>query len=216
VLEYPNNKYSEEALVMCADMAYQGKEYARALELYKQLKVKASTPENLRLAATGMLRSAALSGMGEEVILVATEIVKDAKVAPELVNEARHYRSKALVEANRVQDAWEDWKVLAQDTRNVYGAEAKYRLAQQLYDAGRFNEVEKEIFEFVDASTPHMYWLARSFILLSDTYVKLDRKLEARQYLLSLEQNYQADDDIAEMIKSRLEKMKDEQQTVTE
>ena len=139
-----------------------------------------------------------------------------AKEAPELVNEARHYRSKALVEANRVKDAWEDWKVLAQDTRNVYGAEAKYRLAQQLYDAGRFNEVEKEIFEFVDASTPHMYWLARSFILLSDTYVKLDRKLEARQYLLSLEQNYQADDDIAEMIKSRLEKMKDEQQTVTE
>ena len=216
VLEYPNNKYSEEALVMSADMAYQGKEYARALEFYKQLKAKASTPENLRMAATGMLRSAALSGMGEEVILVATEIVKDAKVAPELVNEARYYRSKALVEANRVQNALEDWEALAKDTRNVYGAEAKYRLAQHLYDAGRLNEVEEEVFEFVDASTPHTYWLARSFILLSDTYVKLDRKLEARQYLLSLEQNYQADDDIAEMIKSRLEKMKDEQQTVTE
>ena len=216
VLEYPNNKYSEEALVMSADMAYQGKEYAKALELYKQLKAKASTPENLRMAATGMLRSAALSGMGEEVILVATEIVKDAKVAPELVNEARYYRSKAWVEANRVQNALEDWEALAKDTRNVYGAEAKYRLAQHLYDAGRLNEVEEEVFEFVDASTPHTYWLARSFILLSDTYVKLDRKLEARQYLLSLEQNYQADDDIAEMIKSRLEKMKDEQPTVTE
>ena len=216
VLEYPNNKYSEEALVMSADMAYQGKEYTRALEFYKQLKAKASTPENLRMAATGMLRSAALSGMGEEVILVATEIVKDAKVAPELVNEARYYRSKALVEANRVQNALEDWEALAKDTRNVYGAEAKYRLAQHLYDTGRLNEVEEEVFEFVDASTPHTYWLARSFILLSDTYVKLDRKLEARQYLLSLEQNYQADDDIAEMIKSRLEKMKDEQQTVTE
>ena len=93
---------------------------------------------------------------------------------------------------------------------------AKYRLAQHLYDSGRLGEVEKEVFEFVDAGTPHMYWLARSFILLSDTYVQLGRKLEARQYLLSLEQNYQADDDIAAMIKSRLEKMKDEQQTVTE
>ena len=216
VLEYPNNKYSEEALVMSADMAYQGKEYARALELYKQLKAKASTPDNLRLSATGMLRSAALSGMGEEVILVATEIVKDAKVAPELVNEAQYYRAKALMEANQVQSAMEDWGALAKDTRNVYGAEAKYRLAQHLYDTGRFNEVEEEVFEFVDASTPHTYWLARSFILLSDTYAKLERKLEARQYLLSLEQNYQADDDIAEMIKSRLEKMKDEQQTVTE
>ena len=216
VLEYPNNKYSEEALVMSADMAYQGKEYAKALELYKQLKAKASKPENLRLSTTGMLRSAALSGMGEEVILVATEIVQDAKVTPELVNEARYYRSKALAESGRVQNALEDWEALAKDTRNVYGAEAKYRLAQHLYDTGRLDEVEKEVLEFVEASTPHMYWLARGFILLSDTYAKLGRKLEARQYLLSLEQNYQADDDIAEMIKSRLEKMKDEQQTVTE
>ena len=50
--------------------------------------------------------------------------------------------------------------------------------------------------------------LARSFVLLSDVYVKLDRKMEAKQYLLSLQQNYQADDDIAGMIESRLEKLK--------
>ena len=210
VLEYPNNKYSEEAMMMSAEMAYVAKDYAKSLEWYKLLKDRASTPERRQLAATGMLRSAAMTNNGEETILAATAVLADAKVDPELENEARHYRSKALVEAGQLKHAVEDWKVLAKDTRNVFGAEAKYRLAQYLFDAGQTAEAEKEVLNYLEVSTPHTYWLARSFVLLSDIYAKLDRKLEARQYLLSLKQNYQADDDIAGMIESRLENLKEE------
>ena len=207
VLEYPNNKYSEEAMMMSAEIAYLAKDYAKALEWYKLLTDRASTPERRQISATGMLRSAAMSGNGEETILAATAVLSDAKVAPELENEARHYRAKALVEANQMQHAVADWEVLAQDTRNVYGAEAKYRLAQYLFDSGKTAEAEKEVLNYLEVSTPHAYWLARSFVLLSDIYAKLDRKLEARQYLLSLKQNYQADDDIAGMIESRLQNL---------
>ena len=207
VLEYPDNKYSEEAMMMSAEMAYLAKDYARSLELYKLLKDRASTSERRQLAATGMLRSAAMTDNKEEVILAATAVLSDAKVAPELENEARHYRAKALVDVNQLSHAVEDWQVLAQDTRNVYGAEAKYQLAQYLFNAGKTAEAEKEVLNYLEVSTPHAYWLARSFVLLSDIYAKLDRKLEARQYLLSLKQNYQADDDIAGMIESRLEKL---------
>ena len=207
VLDYPDNKYSEEAMMMSAEMAYLAKDYAKSLELYKLLKDRTSTPERRQMAATGMLRSAAMSGNGEETILVATSVLADAKVAPELENEARHYRSKALVNAGQMQYAAEDWKVLAQDTRNVYGAEAKYRYAQYLFDEGKTTEAEKEVLNYLEVSTPHTYWLARGFVLLSDIYARLDRKLEARQYLLSLKQNYQADDDIAGMIESRLQNL---------
>ena len=207
VLEYPDNKYSEEAMMMSAEMAYLAKDYAKSLELYRLLKDRTSTPERRQMAATGMLRSAAMSGSGEETILVATSVLADAKVAPELENEARHYRSKALVNAGQMQYAAEDWKVLAQDTRNVYGAEAKYRYAQYLFDEGKTTEAEKEVLNYLEVSTPHTYWLARGFVLLSDIYARLDRKLEARQYLLSLKQNYQADDDIAGMIESRLQNL---------
>ena len=209
VLEYPNNKYSEEAMMMSAEMAYLAKDYTKSLELYKLLKDRASTPERRQMAATGMLRSAAMSGNNEETILAATAVLTDTKVDPELESEARHYRSKALVNVGQMQHAVEDWQVLAQDTRNVYGAEAKYRLAQYLFDAGKTSEAEKEVLNYLEVSTPHTYWLARGFVLLSDIYAKLDRKLEARQYLLSLKQNYQADDDIAGMIESRLENLKE-------
>ena len=207
VLEYPNNKYSEEAMMMSAEMAYLAKDYAKALEWYKLLKDRASTPERRELAATGMLRSAAMTGNDEEVILAATAVLTDTKVAPELENEARYYRAQSLVKVNQMAHAVADWQSLAQDTRNAYGAEAKYQLAQYLFDTGKTADAEKEVLNYLEVSTPHTYWLARSFVLLSDIYAKLDRKLEARQYLLSLKQNYQADDDIAGMIESRLEKL---------
>ena len=100
-----------------------------------------------------------------------------------------------------------DLKVLAADTRNVYGAEAKYLVAQIYFDEGKTETAENEVLQYIEVSTPHAYWLARSFVLLSDVYVKLGRKLDAKQYLLSLQQNYQADDDIAEMIETRLAKL---------
>ena len=56
-------------------------------------------------------------------------------------------------------------------------------------------------------STPHTYWMARSFILLADLYTVQGKTMEAKQYLLSLQNNYDGDDDIAEIIAERLDKL---------
>lgn len=208
VLAYPDNKYSEEAMLMSAVMAYEAKDYEKALAVYKQLRDKAATVERRRLGKTGVLRSAHMLGNGEEVILAATDLLSDAKLAPELANEARYYRAKAYLEAGQADGAMEDLNILAKDTRNAYGAEAKYRVAQIYFDNGQTDKAEQEVLNYIEVSTPHAYWLARSFVLLADVYVKLGRNLDAKQYLLSLKQNYQADDDIAGMIESRLGELK--------
>ena len=104
----------------------------------------------------------------------------------------------------------DDYRELAKDTRNPYGAEAKYQVAQGLYDAKEYAAAEKELLNYIEQSTPHAYWLARSFVLLSDVYHATGKDLDARQYLLSLQQNYQGNDDIESMIESRLQKLKTE------
>lgn len=210
VLEYPNNKYSEDAMLMGAEMAYTAKDYEKALHIYKQLKDKAASMERRQLAKTGMLRSAHMLGNEEEIIFTATDLLADTKLAPELSNEAHYYRAKAYLDAGKTDGAMEDLKILAKDTRNVYGAEAKYKVAQIYFDGGQTDKAEQEVLNYIEVSTPHTYWLARSFVLLADVYMKLGRNLDAKQYLLSLKQNYQADDDIAGMIESRLEKLKTE------
>ena len=89
--------------MMSAEMAYLANDYDKALELYKLLKDRASTPERRELAATGMLRSAAMANNDEEVILAATAVLADAKVAPELESEARQYLL-SLKQNNQAED----------------------------------------------------------------------------------------------------------------
>ena len=103
-------------------MAYTAKDYEKALHIYKQLKDKAASMERRRLAKTGMLRSAHMLGNEEEIIFAATDLLADTKLAPELSNEAHYYRAKAYLDAGKTDGAMEDLKVLAKDTRNVYGA----------------------------------------------------------------------------------------------
>ena len=208
LLEYPNNPFAEEALILRAEVQFNQQQTADALTSYKMLKEKATNVERRQLAETGILRCAFLLRDDIETIHAATDLLAEAKLSPELRNEALYYRAKAYTKQKADKKAVDDLRELAKDTRNAYGAEAKYLVAQTYFDEGETAKAEKEVLEYIEVSTPHAYWLARSFVLLSDVYEKLDRKMEAKQYLLSLQQNYQADDDIAGMIESRLEKLK--------
>lgn len=211
VLAFPNNKFSEEAMLMSGEMAYRQKNYEKALIVYKQLKERASTPERRQDAKLNVLRCVTALNQYDEMILAASDLLTESKLSPELANEAHFDRAAAYVNSGKPEGALNDWRELAKDTRNVYGAEAKYRLAQAYFDAGNVNAAEKEVLDYIEVSTPHTYWLARSFILLSDVYKKMGKTLDARQYLLSLQQNYQANDDIADMIRERLNQLDNKQ-----
>ena len=207
LLEYPDNPFSEEALIMRAEVQFNLQQFADALASYKILKEKATTADRRLLAETGMLRCAHLIKDDAETIHAATALLAEAKLTPELANEALYYRAKSYMNQKADKKALADLQTLAKDTRNLYGAEAKYLVAQQYYTAGEYAAAKKELLDYIERSTPHAYWLARSFVLLSDVYMAMDKKLDARQYLLSLQQNYHANDDIEGMIESRLEKL---------
>lgn len=207
VIEFPNNKYSEDAMTMSGEIYFNSRNYEEAFNVYTLLKEKATSAEKRQLAQLGVLRTAYILGKQPEVIAAATDLLTDNKLAPEFKNEARYYRAKSYRAQNATPAAMKDFQELAKDTRNLYGAEAKYLVAQIYFESGETAKAEKEILDYINQSTPHAYWLARSFVLLSDVYMKMGRNLDAKQYLLSLQQNYHENDDIQAMIESRLKKL---------
>jgi predicted negative regulator of RcsB-dependent stress response len=110
----------------------------------------------------------------------------------------------AYLHTGNVDGALADWTQLSADTRTVYGAEAAVRLAQHSYESQQYQAAESLLLSFIDSGTPHAYWLARGFILLADVYSATDRKVEAREYLLSLKSSYSENEEINKMIEERL------------
>jgi len=77
-------------------------------------------------------------------------------------------------------------------------------LADLYYRQGKLTESENEVMDFAKKNTPHQFWLARSFVLLADVYIKQNNDFQAKQYLLSLQKNYKPADEIQTMITDRL------------
>ena len=204
VAGHRSSKYCEEATRMAADMAYNHRDYASALNSYGDLIGLTNNPSTKLHAQTHRLRAAQALGKLDIITTETAAVLTNSKLAPETANELRYYRAKAYLAQKKNEAAIDDLKKLANDTRNVYGAEGKYLLGQLYYDTRQYDKAEQEVLDYISVSTPHSYWLARSFILLSDVYMKKEKYIEAKQYLLSLKQSYQGSDDITAMISTRL------------
>ena len=200
-----SSKYCEEATRMLGDLAYNNKDYNLAIEAYGNLIEMTGNPTTKLHAQVHRLRSAWTIADYELIVNESAQVLTNSKLAPETATELRYYRAKAYLNQGKHESAIEDLRILAKDTRNVYGAESKYQLAQIYYNIKQYEHAEKEVLDYINVSTPHSYWLARSFVLLADVYMKNEKYIEAKQYLISLKQSYQAKDNIASMIEERLQ-----------
>ncbi len=210
VLNYPESKYCEEAMVIAAGIHYGRMDFDNATALYKQIVAQSKDEERRNTALTRILHAAVEQNSHNEVVQYATKIEQNSNLSPELKREAIFCRAKAHLALGNNDNAIDDLDRLAEDTRTKEGAEAKYLVAQLLFDEQSYDYCEDEINEFIEMSTPHTYWMARSFILLADLYSAQGKAMEAKQYLLSLQNNYEGEDDIAEMIAIRLEELSTE------
>lgn len=199
-----SSKYCEEATRMLADLGYNHKDYTMALDMYGSLIAITGNPSTKLHAQVHRLRAAWALNRHDLIVSETAAVLANSRLLPETATELHYYRAKAYMNEDKDEQAIEDLRLLAKDTRNVYGAEAKYMLAQLYYDIKQYDHAEKEVLDYINVSTPHSYWLARSFILLADVYMKNEKYIEAKQYLISLKQSYKAEDDIEAMIEERL------------
>lgn len=194
-------------MALASEIHYNNKRYDEAYELYNKLVQITNNEERKQACRMNSMRCAYLLDKFEESAATAGMLLTTGGLSPEWEREALYTRAKSLLNTNKKQEAIKDLETLSGDTRSIQGAESKYLLAQYYYQNNEYEKCEKEILHYIDTSTPHAYWLARSFVLLADLYTKQGREIEAKQYLLSLQNNYNEDDDIKTLIKERLDKL---------
>ena len=201
--------FAEDAMAMRADILMRQGKAAEAMSAYKTLAEHSSSDDNRIVAELGLLRAAQELGKWNDVKLTAEKLIKGGGLTAAEENEAAMARAIAASKTGDVKTAETDFRRLSADPQSEVGARAAVELATIQYNSGSYKEAEKTINALIDAGTPHSYWLARGFLVLSDVFVKQGRKTDARDYLQSLKSNYPGkEQDIIDGINSRLKTLK--------
>jgi TolA-binding protein len=189
----PNNQFTEQSLIAAATICYDKEDYNGSLDYYSKLEKAAVNNENKIIALKGQLRSAYQLGDARKTIDVAEKVTGSAGIPEEFLREALYMRAKANYSLNNFDEALTDFRKVAVEVVSEEGAESKYMVAELLYSKNQYDESEKVITEFIDQNSPHKYWMARMFLLLSDVSLKKGDKLQAKATLESLRDNYSTD-----------------------
>lgn len=200
--------FTEESLIRMGELLYQQEAYRKAYESFLRLELEAEIAENRLEAKIGKMRCLAKIDQPEECIKAAENLMSSNKLADEIKREAIYNMAQSYQLLNDDDKAFENYQAIANNTKSAEGAEAKYWVAQMKYDRNSKEEAEKEIFDYIDKGTSHQYWLARSFILLAEIYHDRKEDFQAIQYLQSIKENYQNDDDIHDRVDAYLKSWK--------
>lgn len=208
ITQFDETPYMETALVNAADIAYEAKDYKRAADYFSQLQLVTLDTTKQKAALLGVLRSYFNAKDYVKTIETATTILYEPTVDSARITEAAYCRAKSLLMQKNYDAALPDLRLLAVNTNDIRGAEAKYYIAGVYFTKKLYAETETELLAFIDQGTPHEYWMARAFVLLSDVYMAQNDDFQAKQYLQALQENYHANDDIKEMVSTRLKAIK--------
>lgn len=199
-----NNPYMEEACMRVAELSYDKQEYRTAHYYFQRMYDVASNTQMRQTALLGMLRCSHHVQDTIATIDRADKLLEIEALDENIRNEALYCRANARYLLEEFGLAVVDYNILAQEVRTVWGAEAKYKVANCYYHLGAIDMAEKEIMSFTGMQTSHQYWLAKSLILLADINVDKSDLFQAKQYLLALQNNYRQQDDISTIIADKL------------
>jgi TolA-binding protein len=205
VIQVPNNDFMDQSLIAASTIYYEREDYQNSFKYYEELENISTSPEYRVLALKGQLRSAYQAGDAQKTIVVAGKIATAPNIPEELLRESVFMSGKAHYSQNEYDEALKDFKKISNEVTSVEGAESKYRVAELLNRKGQTADAEKVINEFISQNTPHQFWVARIFLLLSDISISKGDKLQARATLQALKDNYPVDNDgILDEVKSKL------------
>ncbi|MFW5879687.1 MAG: tetratricopeptide repeat protein, partial [bacterium] len=215
VISQPSNIFSEQALIGAAWINYSNHKYKEALIQYKQLEQVAEVKSNIRESLLGQLRCHFYMNNFQEAIKNGYKFLEKENRGEEFNREAYYMVATSYNKLGQKGEALEYYKKINHELSTVEGAEAKFRVAEIYFHQEKMEQAEKEIIDFAKKNTSHQYWLAQSFLLLSDILVKKSDNFQAIHTLQSIIDSYEnKEDGIIKTAKEKQALIKEEKNPV--
>ena len=190
VIDMKFSPFTLAALQKSASLNYQKANYRNAAEQYRRLSELATVRGTVEQALLGYIRSMDKLEQPHETIMAANYVLGSAFAGEEVKLETQYALGRAYLAQNDKEQALDAFRKVAANMKTRNGSESQYWVAQLLYDAGKLDEAETEIFKFSDTNTSHQLWLGKSFLLLGDIYLKRGDDFQAKATYQSIVDGY--------------------------
>lgn len=205
VENYPHRRSAEEAREIVASQYYLLGRIQDAMEQWQVLANTASAPDTRLNALEGVLACGLSTGNNQAVISAANRILATSNINETTRRRVIADKADALAASGDMQQAAALWASVAEATDDINGAKSAYKYAQYLFDRNETASAKAKTEKFVNSGTPHAFWLAKGFILLSDIYAADGKEFEAAEYLKALKENYPGNEpEILDAVDTRL------------
>ena len=195
IIDQPSGIFTEVSLLAACRISYSNSEFNQAAELYKKLINLGENKANISEAELGIMRSYSKLDEYQNTIDAARIVLLQDKLEASVKTEAIYRIANSYLLQNDLLSAYEWYSKIANEVSTVYGAEAKYRVAEIDYNRNEKVKAESSVFQMIEMNTPHHYWMGKTFLLLSDIYLDKDDEYQAVQTLESIINYYTDEDD---------------------
>jgi len=212
VISMGSGAYQEIALVQYSELAQSLHRYEDAYKGYSRLLDVAQFDDNKYLALKGRMMSAYKGRMFDIALESAEAFKKDKRSDEDAVRLADWVTAKSYLATSRRDEALDVLVRLAVKPRTAEGAEAVYLMIQDCYDRADFDRVEELVYSFSDSGSNQEYWIAKSFIVLGDSFLERGDGHQAMATYESIVNGYTPqgeDDDIIDNVNLRINRLKE-------
>lgn len=190
VAEKAPNKFAEHSVLQAARISYfEFKDYTNAEKYFLQLKAIAVTPENKLESMRGLLRCQYKLSKWTDALENARQLLQQKSIATDDKMMANMVIAKNAALNNDYAEAMTVYKNVVGLGKSEYAAEARYRIAEILFNQHKLTESEKAGFDVINKAGSYEYWITKAYILLGEIYFTQKDYFNAEATLKSVVEN---------------------------
>lgn len=190
IVAQPDSDYTDNALLKLAGMEKNGENYQKAGEYYQRL-IQITENQRIKMQALeGAMECQYKLGDYDRAIETGNTLAAMPNLQQNKKNLANYYVGKALYQNGDYRSALAKLEACSHKERSEMGADAAYHVVLCNWKLNNLDETEESVFYISDNFSNYSYYVALSFVTLSDVYVSKDNVFQAKETLKSIIDNY--------------------------
>lgn len=173
-----------------AELQFKKGNYTDAVNNFHRLEGLAANKKEQYTAWSGLMESFYLLTQYDSADAYARIILEKGNVNAGAQNKASLYLGKTAMARGDNEAAKDEFLNTLNSAQDEYGAEAKYLLAQILYDQKEYKQCYETLVSLNNDFASYNDWVGKSYLLLSDNFVAMNNIFQAKQTLQSLIDNF--------------------------